>query len=146
MGGIGALKCPGRRWHKWCGVVIRVRPYDPSEKRQPRPLSGGEASDSHDRRARALCRCVHFRGDRERRTSAKNSRSEERRVGKECVSTCRSRWSPYHSTTNKSKSSGLSKSPLHNTCNCIHETEVESVQRPARMYDRHYTILTTLTL
>src|SRR3546814_19464881 len=29
-------------------------------------------------------------------------RSEERRVGKECVSTCRSRWSPYHSKkTNK---------------------------------------------
>src|SRR3546814_14607366 len=25
-----------------------------------------------------------------------NYRSEERRVGKECVSTCRSRWSPYH--------------------------------------------------
>src|SRR3546814_20643495 len=24
------------------------------------------------------------------------TRSEERRVGKECVSTCRSRWSPYH--------------------------------------------------
>src|SRR3546814_13262416 len=24
------------------------------------------------------------------------SRSEERRVGKECVSTCRSRWSPFH--------------------------------------------------
>src|SRR3546814_11789684 len=31
-------------------------------------------------------------------------RSEERRVGKECVSTCRARWSPYHSkkkTTNR---------------------------------------------
>src|SRR3546814_16303575 len=27
---------------------------------------------------------------------AVQSRSEERRVGKECVSTCRSRWSPYH--------------------------------------------------
>src|SRR3546814_18351373 len=27
---------------------------------------------------------------------ALNGRSEERRVGKECVSTCRSRWSPYH--------------------------------------------------
>src|SRR3546814_14862693 len=27
--------------------------------------------------------------------------SDERRVGKECVSTCRSRWSPYHSKTNK---------------------------------------------
>src|SRR3546814_18962584 len=25
-----------------------------------------------------------------------NPRSEERRVGKECVSTCRSRWAPYH--------------------------------------------------
>src|SRR3546814_1521606 len=25
------------------------------------------------------------------------TRSEERRVGKECVSTCRSRWSRYHS-------------------------------------------------
>src|SRR3546814_17133987 len=24
------------------------------------------------------------------------ARSDERRVGKECVSTCRSRWSPYH--------------------------------------------------
>src|SRR3546814_1327675 len=27
---------------------------------------------------------------------SKEKRSEERRVGKECVSTCRSRWSPYH--------------------------------------------------
>src|SRR3546814_1291276 len=26
----------------------------------------------------------------------RQQRSEERRVGKECVSTCRSRWSPYH--------------------------------------------------
>ena len=25
-----------------------------------------------------------------------NSRSEERRVGKECSELCRSRWSPYH--------------------------------------------------
>src|SRR3546814_11142864 len=27
---------------------------------------------------------------------AEQERSEERRGGKECVSTCRSRWSPYH--------------------------------------------------
>src|SRR3546814_12671682 len=27
--------------------------------------------------------------------AASRGRSEERRVGKECVSTCRSRWSPY---------------------------------------------------
>src|SRR3546814_14303428 len=31
------------------------------------------------------------------------ARSEERRVGKECVSTCRSRWSPYHSKKNNTK-------------------------------------------
>src|SRR3546814_1613432 len=30
------------------------------------------------------------------RRSRSSDRSEERRVGKECVSTCRSRWSPYH--------------------------------------------------
>src|SRR3546814_11957452 len=30
------------------------------------------------------------------RASRRRERSEERRVGKECVSTCRSRWSPYH--------------------------------------------------
>src|SRR3546814_2636860 len=30
------------------------------------------------------------------RSSDRPARSEERRVGKECVSTCRSRWSPYH--------------------------------------------------
>src|SRR3546814_8204833 len=31
-----------------------------------------------------------------RRGRKPSRRSEERRVGKECVSTCRSRWSPYH--------------------------------------------------
>src|SRR3546814_7862238 len=30
------------------------------------------------------------------RCRRRRRRSEERRVGKECVSTCRSRWSPYH--------------------------------------------------
>src|SRR3546814_5324169 len=33
---------------------------------------------------------------RVRRILGHGTRSEERRVGKECVSTCRSRWSPYH--------------------------------------------------
>src|SRR3546814_783396 len=32
----------------------------------------------------------------ERKRRAEDDRSEERRVGKECVSTCKSRWSPYH--------------------------------------------------
>src|SRR3546814_979609 len=35
-------------------------------------------------------------GGRARCPCAYCNRSEERRVGKECVSTCRSRWSPYH--------------------------------------------------
>src|SRR3546814_5713688 len=34
--------------------------------------------------------------DSEGRDVGEHVRSEERRVGKECVSTCRSRWSPYH--------------------------------------------------
>src|SRR3546814_15271267 len=32
----------------------------------------------------------------EKVTAAAFGRSEERRVGKECVSTCKSRWSPFH--------------------------------------------------
>src|SRR3546814_16715785 len=36
---------------------------------------------------------ITFNSSRSRRAM---TRSEERRVGKECVSTCRSRWSPYH--------------------------------------------------
>src|SRR3546814_19475144 len=36
-----------------------------------------------------------------------SARSEERRVGKECVRTCRSRWSPYHYTkTHKERTQG----------------------------------------
>ena len=31
-----------------------------------------------------------------RKRFAAPERSEERRVGKECLSLCRSRWSPYH--------------------------------------------------
>src|SRR3546814_8400158 len=48
------------------------------------------------RRRRAVsCRSLCFRetGDA---GLGPAGRSEERRVGKECVSTCRSRWSPYH--------------------------------------------------
>src|SRR3546814_15904313 len=33
----------------------------------------------------------------------RSARSAERRVGKECVSTCRSRWSPYHQKKKKYK-------------------------------------------
>src|SRR3546814_5033279 len=38
----------------------------------------------------------HGQGAAVRNSDPGARRSEERRVGKECVSTCRSRWSPYH--------------------------------------------------
>src|SRR3546814_18239425 len=34
--------------------------------------------------------------DQKQQVAAAAARSEERRVGKECVSTCRSRWAPQH--------------------------------------------------
>src|SRR3546814_18923297 len=37
------------------------------------------------------------------RSDVKSTSSEDRRVGKECVSTCRYRWSPYHSKKNKER-------------------------------------------
>src|SRR3546814_11065189 len=37
------------------------------------------------------------------KTIVESKRSEERSVGKECVSTCRSRWSPHHEKKIKSK-------------------------------------------
>src|SRR3546814_16996629 len=49
-----------------------------------------------------LYACKFGHVDTERRSVAQPvdqagiERSEERRVGTECVSTCRSRWSPYH--------------------------------------------------
>src|SRR3546814_18366826 len=49
--------------------------------------------------------CVYLTGRPFPRLPARTgaSRSEERRVGKECVSTCRSRWSPYHQKQNKNE-------------------------------------------
>src|SRR3546814_14797473 len=54
----------------------------------PRPAAGYLEADGK-----------RFLGDvaaAQARALGKAIRSEERRVGKECVSTCRSRWSPYH--------------------------------------------------
>src|SRR3546814_14681448 len=54
--------------------------------------------------------CVRFAATPDRRGKQRfdlctriGVRSEERRVGKECVSTCRSRWSPYHSKKKRYK-------------------------------------------
>src|SRR3546814_12877288 len=47
---------------------------------------------------------LHSRIKLTSRRPRSNARSEERRVGKECVSTCRSRWSPYHEKKKTTKS------------------------------------------
>src|SRR3546814_11179061 len=58
----------------------------PAPRLLARPPAGGEAPRHHGAQLRP-----RDAGDR----------SEERRVGKECVSTCRSRWSPYHYKKNQ---------------------------------------------
>src|SRR3546814_19708381 len=47
--------------------------------------------------------------EKEMRKEAGLKRSEERRVGKECVSTCRSRWSPYHKKKKKEQKTKVNK-------------------------------------
>src|SRR3546814_11535904 len=56
------------------------------------------SSDLSSTRCAATCGSVPTASTCTTRASRSPSRdrSEERRVGKECVSTCRSRWSPYH--------------------------------------------------
>src|SRR3546814_14258708 len=56
------------------------------DQRDPAECAGMDVADSP-------LGVVRQRVDRPDR----HERSEERRVGKECVSTCRSRWSPSHS-------------------------------------------------
>src|SRR3546814_12205526 len=52
--------------------------------------SGGLLSKGHPLGATGLAQCYELTHQ------LRGTRSEERRVGKECVSTCRSRWSPSH--------------------------------------------------
>src|SRR3546814_4139364 len=55
-----------------------------------RPAGGKAPPGRSDRR------CRQSLGSQPGERHLHGGRSEERRVGKECVSTCRSRWSPYH--------------------------------------------------
>src|SRR3546814_8791503 len=57
----------------------------------PAAMRGSQRPGGRDRRSP-----LHRRQPRRSRFAWDHPRSEERRVGKECVSTCRSRWSPYH--------------------------------------------------
>src|SRR3546814_10566039 len=74
-----------RRRHTRCALVTGVQTC-------ALPISAGCAGPSNKRPSKQEERpCLAMP-----QVSALVSRSEERRVGKECVSTCRSRWSPYH--------------------------------------------------
>src|SRR3546814_3863758 len=59
-----------------------------------------EQQDGQDHHGHAaVVEAVHLAKESEAKATGADQphdRSEERRVGKECVSTCRSRWSPYH--------------------------------------------------
>src|SRR3546814_1241233 len=96
--------CSNGRRHTRCALVTGVQTC-------ALPILLGQRAQPADVRLRSLPQQV-FNGhvtridiesDRvseERRVYI--SRSEERRAGKESVSTCRSRWSPYHSPKNTS--------------------------------------------
>src|SRR3546814_5466243 len=78
-----------RRRHTRCALVTGVQTC-------ALPISGlagkGGASSPECYNQQRDC----GRGGAPWQPAANPARSEERRVGKECVSTCRSRWSPYH--------------------------------------------------
>src|SRR3546814_12639647 len=69
------------------GAAFVLFPVPANRKRQR--IGQGEADDMGKRLLPGR--------DRHHAADPPAWRSEERRVGKECVSTCRSRWSPYHS-------------------------------------------------
>src|SRR3546814_11371401 len=68
----------------------------------PGPAGGAEVGTQAADGSGALVESVEI-GPRDRPSAAGNPRSEERRVGQECVSTCRSRWSPYHEKKKQKK-------------------------------------------
>src|SRR3546814_2835572 len=80
-----------RRRHTSCALVTGVQTC-------ALPICGGNGIEVE--RIDASGNVVVRKGNETARGSVAiyhlNRRSEERRVGKECVSTCRSRWSPYH--------------------------------------------------
>src|SRR3546814_14446878 len=64
-------------------AILVVGPFDLGAHIEALAVRLDAAEDAQRRDARDIGTVVDLR-------------SEERRVGKECVSTCRSRWSPYH--------------------------------------------------
>src|SRR3546814_3289701 len=97
-------------WFSWCLFLFLFFFFFSSRRRHTRcalvtgvqtcalPIYGAGAEiavGGLSHRAELWRRACRGGADRAERRPHRQ-RSEERRVGKECVSTCRSRWSPYH--------------------------------------------------
>src|SRR3546814_1283686 len=82
-----------RRRHTRCALVTGVQtcalPISPPPCRGTAAAPCSTCPRALTDRSSLYCPCL-------RQSHHAHFRSEERRVGKECVSTCRSRWSPYH--------------------------------------------------
>src|SRR3546814_3832487 len=85
--------------------LYQLHPDDGDARAHPRLLLRRRPAHLHgcrDLQRMGLAASVHLldpaarRDDVDPAPARGEPRSEERRVGKECVSTCRSRWSPYH--------------------------------------------------
>src|SRR3546814_15313453 len=76
----------------------RLSPSQSSSSARTKVFSSRRTKDTTLSSSHSASRCSQIRSTRSKPSSPtpKSTRSEERRVGKECVSTCRSRWSPYH--------------------------------------------------
>src|SRR3546814_8725015 len=74
-----------RRRHTRCALVTGVQTC-------ALPISRNAPAQASSARGRRFRKSLGW----SRAVLRDRNRSEERRVGKECVSTCRSRWSPYH--------------------------------------------------
>src|SRR3546814_15538454 len=69
--------------------------WSPIGKDVHEPTSSDIIPDVYSRQLHGT-RARKCRITKDRHVVCDQARSEERRVGNECVSTCRSRWSPYH--------------------------------------------------
>src|SRR3546814_2000105 len=86
-----------RRRHTRCALVTGVQTCALPIYIEPLPRSGLAPQAVAQTMLEGFNRHYSlFRYGAQRAKALYESRSEERRVGKECVSTCRSRWSPYH--------------------------------------------------
>src|SRR3546814_13231590 len=74
-------------WREFLSILLAGKTLTDDQMTERDKVVGGHAAADDDR-----CKCTigHLVD------SNREIRSEERRVGKECVSTCRSRWAPYH--------------------------------------------------